>query len=212
MKAVIVSSLVAAGWLAACSTPARSPEEATGAKSARDLQLIETPANQAPGISDLEAGRPPRTPKSRPVERTLADQPVPAPEAEPTPVEPAVVPAVVEPADQPVGGPSAVTSESSAAPADEIVEIRDRGLPMSFQAPGGDYPAIDGSEGFTARRGPTILIRGGRGGVDDDCDLDRPGAHGNHGVAINRTSPSIPGGLRSSGPSRVGGRLGAGIR
>ena len=204
MKAIVVSSLVAAGWLAACSTPARSPEGATGVTSARDLQLIETPANPAPGISDLEAGRLPRTPKSRPVERTLVAQPVPAPEPESTPAEPAVVPVVVEPAVQAVGGPS--------APADEVVEIRDRGLPMSFQGSGGDYPAIDGSEGFTPRRGPTILIRGGRGGLDDDCDLDRPGAHGNHGVAINRTSPSTPGGLRSSGPSRVGGRLGAGIR
>ncbi len=211
MKAKIVSSLAALGWLAACSTPV-PPEAATGGKSVRDLQLIEAPANQ-PGISDLEAGRPVRPRANRPIERRLADQPVPAPEPEsmPTLVESAVVPAVDEPADQPVGGPSAA-AQASVVPAEEVVEIRDRGLPMGFQAPGGDYPAIDGSEGFTTRRGPTILIRGGRGGVDDDCDLHRPGAHGNHGVAINRTSPSISGGLRGSGPSRVGGRLGAGIR
>lgn len=211
MKATVVSSLVAAGWLAACSTPARSPQEATGAKSARDLQLIEAPAGQAPAISDLEAGRPLVAPKNRPVERALADQPVPAPVAEPTLVEPVLTSSAVEPTLQPVGGPSATAAPVSAAGTEDVVEIKDRGLPMSFQAPGADYPAMDGSEGFT-RRGPTILIRGGRGGIDDDCDLDRPGAHGNHGVAINRTSPSTPGGLRSSGPSRVGGRLGAGIR
>jgi hypothetical protein len=211
MKAKVVSSLVAAGWLAACSTPARSPGEATSAKPARDLQLIEGPAGQAQSISDLEAGRRLRIPERRPVERTLADQPVPAPVAEPTPVEAALTPSGVEPTLEPAGGPSASTAPESPAVTEDVVEIKDRGLPMSFQAPGADYPAMDGSEGL-ARRGPTILIRGGRGGIDDSCDPGRPGAHGNHGVAINRVSPSTPGGLRSSGPSRVGGRLGAGIR
>lgn len=188
---MLAAGLATVGWLAACSTPAPS--------KSRDIELIQNPDREAPSVSDLEAGRLPKPRPNRPIERRLADQPTPPATVEPTP-------------DQPVATPVAetemvqVASLPAAAPQEEIVEVKDRGVLMSIPTPGDDYPALgSGSLGFSPRR-PGIIIRGGRGGVDDDCDLDRPGAHG-HPMAINRVSPT-PGDQFGSGTSRVGGRSG----
>lgn len=188
---MLAAGLVTVGWLAACSTPAPS--------KSRDIELIQSPDREAPSVSDLEAGRLPKPRPNRPIERRLADQPAPPAKVEPAP-------------DQLLAAPVAETemaqaaSLPAAAPQEEIVEVKDRGVLMSIPTPGDDYQGLgSGSLGFSPRR-PGIIIRGGRGGVDDDCDLDRPGAHG-HPMAINRVSPT-PGDQFGSGTSRVGGRSG----
>ena len=196
---MLAAGLATVGWLAACSTPAPSND---GAKKGRDIELIQSPETQAPSVSDLEAGRLPKARPPRPIERRLADEPAPSPQAEPTPIAPVAAPVATPEMTQ-------VASQPVAGPQEEVVEVKDRGVLMSIPTPGDDYPALgSGSFGMGAHR-PGIMIRGGRGGVDDDCDLDRPGAHGQHPMAINRLTPSTPGDqFGSGGTSRVGGRSG----
>ncbi|MEO8449479.1 MAG: hypothetical protein ABI647_06805 [Gemmatimonadota bacterium] len=52
---------------------------------------------------------------------------------------------------------------------------------------GGGYQT-EQPEAGGLNRGPAIIIRGGRGGVDDRCDIHGHGA----GVAINRVTPGFP--------------------
>ncbi len=196
---MLAAGLATVGWLAACSTPAPSTDEPAGAKKARDIELIQSPDGAAPGVSDLEAGRLPKPRQNRPIERRLAEQPAPEAKNEPAVEQPVAAPVATMAMDH-------ATGPSAAPPQEDIVEVKDRGVLMSIPTPGDDYPALgSGSLGFSPRR-PGVIIRGGRGGVDDDCDLDRPGAHG-HPMAINRVSPT-PGDQFGSGTSRVGGRSG----
>ncbi len=194
---MLAAGLATAGWLAACSAPAPSTDAHAGAPKARDIELIQSPESQTASVSDLEAGRLPKPRPNRPIERRLADEPLPPARVEPTSDQ------------QPLAAPVAeaevahTASAAVAAPQEEVVEVRDRGVMMSIPTPGDDYPAL--GSGFMPRR-PGVIIRGGRGGIDDDCDLDRPGAHG-HPMAINRVSPT-PGDQFGSGTSRVGGRSG----
>ena len=70
-----------------------------------------------------------------------------------------------------------------AEPADEPVVLVGRGVEPSYDAgPGFALAAASG------RRDPVIIIRGGRGGVDDDCDIHRPGAR-RLPLAINQVAP-----------------------
>ena len=198
---MLAAGLATAGWLAACSAPAPTTDAHAGAPKGRDIELIQSPVTQAASVSDLEAGRLPKPRPNRPIERQLADEPLPPAKVEPTPDQ------------QPLAAPVAETevahtaSVAVAAHQEEVVEVRDRGVMMSIPTPGDDYPAL-GSGSFGLGRRPGIMIRGGRGGLDDDCDLDRPGAHGMHPMAINRVGPATPGDQFGSGTSRVGGRSG----
>ena len=194
---MLAAGFATAGWLAACSAPAPSTEDRAGAKKTRDIELIQSPETQAPSVSDLEAGRLPKPHQNR-IERRLADEPVPPAAVEPAPDQPLAAPTAATEA-----APAAGAAVAIAAPQEEVVEIKDRGVLMSIPTPGDDSPGL--GSGFMPRR-PGVIIRGGRGGIDDDCDLDRPGAHG-HPMAINRVSPT-PGDQFGSGTSRVGGRSG----
>ncbi len=188
--------------LAACSNPAPSTDK-TAKATDRDLELIQSPSADTASVSDLEAGRVPlRSRPNRPIERRLAEVVAPPP----APTEPVVQTMVT-------GGPAAEPATDLAAgspaapPQEEVVEVKDRGVLMSIPTPGDDDPGLGSSSLGSMARRPGILIRGGRGGIDDDCDLDRPGAHGNHGTAINRIAPT-PGNQFGSETSRVGGRSG----
>ena len=188
--------------LVGCSTPTPSTRD-QGTTKGRDLELIQSPATDAASVSDLEAGRlPPKQRPNRPIERRLADQPAPLP----APTEPVVETTVFRPASEPAADQPA-SQPTAAPPQEDVVEVKDRGVMMSIPTPGDDYPGLGSGSLAGISRRPGIMIRGGRGGVDDDCDLDRPGAHGNHGIAINRSSPT-PGDQFGSGTSRVGGRSG----
>ncbi len=49
----------------------------------------------------------------------------------------------------------------------------------------------DGSyAGFSGHRG-VVIIRGGPGGIDDDCDIRHPRSHG--GIAVNSSAPAFGG-------------------
>ncbi len=201
MKNIGILAAGLAIGLVACSNPAPSTDNAAKATD-RDLELIQSPSADTASVSDLEAGRlPPRPRPNRPIERRLAEVVAPPP----APTEPVIQTIVTGPAVLPAT--ELVASPSAAPPQEEVVEVKDRGVLMSIPTPGDDYPGLGSSSLGSISRRPGIMIRGGRGGIDDDCDLDRPGAHGNHGTAINRIAPT-PGDQFGSETSRVGGRSG----
>jgi len=191
----LVSALIAAGAVACGSAGGDQPEATSAARAAtptRDLQLLETPAPAvAPAVSDLEAGRQETAHRAHqaPTQRAaVATAPAPEPEmtsviSNPTPsvVEPAVAPTLVE-------APATATAiEAEPAPTIE------RSPPMSTWMGGSAEPASSpgfdsGLRGAVGGHGPVIIIRGGRGGIHDDCDLDRPRVRlpGRGGIAVNQ--------------------------
>jgi hypothetical protein len=88
-----------------------------------------------------------------------------------------------------------VVAPMPTAPAEEPLEmVVGRGIEPSYG--GGQMITPDLS---TGRRGPSVVIRGGRGGIHDDCDIHRPGMR-RVPMAINQVAPprmSFPrGGIR----------------
>lgn len=215
---VVAGLVLAAGWLAGCSGPGGEAGTADPAAT-RDLHLIVAPPAQVAQVSDLEAGRSriqtaarpagPRRPaggndpeeaRLEPESRDQSEAPTanrtpPAPESAAVAV-PAEIPAETpEPVGMAEAAPAARTDEpppqierAPLPPAD----------PVGYAGPhlGDDY-------GSGGRRGPAVIIRGGRGGVDDDCDLHRPTLRRPGGIAINRVTPAFPSGVlgRSGGPA-----------
>ena len=183
----IATAFVAAGLLGACSTPA--PEGQTDAQAAgRDIRLAETPRTEAPVASALEAPAATRSaPAPAPARRVVVREPEPAPASH----DHAAVTT-----EEPVQELSRTTISSAepqlrlamaTAPAAPIF-----GAARPLEGPGGasDPRAIPN---FGTGRGP-IMIRGGRGGLDDDCDLHRP--RGGRPAAVNRVAPPLGGGFR----------------
>ena len=168
-------TLLAGGILAACSGPA--PQDTPAAASPRDVRLVEAAVPEEPRVSPLEAGQALKVvPRARPE----------APRHEHHGAA-AVVAAVLEPAppvsETVVTAAELVPAPAPAAPAEEPVLLVGRGVEPSYEAgPGFAMAAASG------RRDPVIIIRGGRGGVDDDCDLHRPGAR-RVPLAINQVTP-----------------------
>ncbi|MGE0440481.1 MAG: hypothetical protein AB7L66_05605 [Gemmatimonadales bacterium] len=169
-------SLVASGILAACTAPAPPAAEAA---APRDVQLVESPAAEAVKVSDLEAGRPLRA------RHETHEAPTPAP---------------TEALLGPVAGP---TLSTTTMPAADLAEA-----PLSA-APAADEPVVVVGTGvqpmysetgvsWAGGRGPGVMIRGGRGGPRDDCDLHRPGG----ATAVNRLIP-VPQGISLRGPATL---------
>ena len=184
----IAAAFVAAGLLGACSTPAPETARSDAQTGGRDLQLAETPRPEAPVASVLEAPSATRSaPATAPARRVVVREPEP------------------EPAGQ---APEAVTSDvpvqelslTTTSPAEPQLHLAMATAPAApifgaarpLEGPGGanDPRAIPN---FGTGRGP-ILIRGGRGGIDDDCDLHRPGF--GRPAAVNRMAPPLGGGWR----------------
>ena len=163
LPAVLLTTTILVGGCQSADRPAPADQPA------RDVQLIEPAAPTTVGISDLEAGRPltaaPRSERPRPT-------PAPAPEVTP--------PAEATVAEEPVpelSTTSTAEAELVAAPeaagagagaADEdVVVVSARPIQPTYAID--VNPSLDPNHG----RGP-IIIRGGRGGIYDDCDLHRP--------------------------------------
>ena len=184
------ATVVASGLIGACSRPA---DESAHTAPTRDVRLVEPAAPEQVKVSDLEAGRTltagraagqraGRTPVARPAKAPEAVVEVAqTPEPTPAPVE-----AVAEQVEAPAPAP---------APAEEVVSIVDRGAQPMYSTGLGTAELA----GLGGSRGRGVIIRGGRGGIDDDCDLDRPG---HHPVAINRVASPV-GGVTLSGRPRT---------
>ncbi len=205
---IVAAMVLAAGWLAGCS--AGEGDRAGADRTVRDLSLVEVPPVAAVQVSDLEAGRPLRgagvSRKASDARRARA--PVAETENEPVLAQtpPATIPAAAEPEAQATGlaGPAAAVDAAALEPPPEIVRApMPAELPLGYAGPhlGEDY-------GSPGRRGPGIIIRGGRGGVDDDCDLHRPTLRRPGGIAINRLTPELPGTTVSGILGRPGGPSG----
>jgi len=184
------TAVMTAAWLSACSsTASRNANDANADGSGRDIRLVEPAVTQPSSVSDLEAGRIKNYPRVRlPDQRIEAARPAKSLESA---IETKPTAAVVTTGE--LLAPTAIPAAAS-APADEGAEVI-RAPAMEAWRPG-DGEDVGGMAGHQpwgmARGGPTVIIRGGRGGPDDDCDLTRPGAR--HGpIAINRLAPTIRG-------------------
>lgn len=219
---VLVVASAGGCWLAGCSRPApeHRRDPVAQATTTRDLQLIEAPASLTPTVSDLEAGRTqirsgiPTAEQHHPRHAP----PLPLPDAKRATATGALAAMALD---------RAPTLSTTAASAPEVSQVLVQApVAAEMYSTGGLRPApvdevVDRGVTFAGRdrgttfagRDPVIIIRGGRGGRDDDCDLDRPGggAH-HHGVAINRVAPSFTGGVTVSGRTpRLISRSGGGF-
>jgi hypothetical protein len=191
----VLGILVAA---AACSKPSESDKASVD--TGRDIRFATEAAGEKSTVSDLEAHRtPPRAvlPEARrrnPVLRAAAPTPAPTPEPVAVAAEP-VLEATMR----------VVTQTELPAPVAEVALPAPRGPEPGLEA-SGDGPSGEGD------RGPMILIRGGSGGLHDDCKLHGVGLTGlgGGGIAINRVAPPLQRGL-NRGSHSLGGRVG-GIR
>jgi hypothetical protein len=184
----IAAAFITAGLLGACSKPAPDSAQTNAQAGGRDIRLAETPRTEAPVASALEApGAARPDPAPAPARRVVVREPEP---------EPASHDHAAVTTDEPVQELSRTTTSSAepqlrlamaTAPAAPIF-----GAARPLEGPGGanDPRAIPN---FGTGRGP-IMIRGGRGGVDDDCDLHRPGF--GRPAAVNRVAPPLGGGFR----------------
>lgn len=186
-RALVVTA--AAITVAACSSS--SNQRPVAGEPSRDLQLAEPAVSEAVQVSDLEAGRSLTAGTTR-----RATTRTPKPQATPESVIAVEQPTVAEttkPVSEVVEAPMA-TASAPAPKEEDVVVLVGRGAEPMYTS------NLDhGFGGGSGRRDPTIIIRGGRGGIDDDCDLDRPG----HGpVAVNRVGGPV-GGITLGGRSRV---------
>ena len=189
----MTGALIASVWVAGCSKPGPEPRSAAnqGAVApSRDLQLADSPDPQGAVVSDIEAGRTP--PRAHSPEGTRRTKPEVAPRTEMT--KTAVAALDQAPKLSATGASAEVPVTLAAAPAaPEMVET------VHYTGGGGSIQtADDWSEPAPLNRvggGPRVIIRGGRGGVDDDCDLHRPGIRRMGGVAgaVHNTVPQFGG-------------------
>lgn len=181
----IAVAFITVGCLAACSKPAsQSGQNAHPSTSARDILLAEAPRTEGAVVSDLEARNAPRSAPVRGVARKSVVR--------------AAAPAEAGHDHAAMAAPAPVQEMSRTVTATTDIPLR---LAMA-RAPAapifGAARPLDGAGDTRALpefggRGPVIILRGGRGGIDDDCDLHGPRAR-RPGVAINRTAPSLGGG------------------
>ena len=195
---------------AACSTPAAEPA-ADDRDTSPDLALTE-PTGATPVASDVEVGR--AEPAALPPERV----PTPPRESAPLPMpEPlgsdldgdvdaapatALAPAPVETSHvhPNASGPAAATEEGGGKPqgvSTGLGPVPDRswGDPVINDEPD-PLPGIGGPVGLDGRGG-AVIIRGGAGGIDDDCAIHRRGgrvagggvAPGGPAVLVNDRDP-----------------------
>ena len=177
-RVLLLGAAVVAGWLAA-----RSKAEPNTPETGREIRLPPSTASQ-PLVSNLEAGKrdlpaaaaQPKASKTR------------SPEPRPEPRSSATLDQAIAVAPQVVPAPHASMSVTGAM---ETMPTAKEQLPAAVET---SAPAANSRDPYheplVPWREPTILIRGGMGGVDDKCDLHRRrGA----GAAINRLAPPLRG-------------------
>lgn len=195
----IATVVMIGAWLGACSEPASRAANDTAPNrpgSARDVRLAEPPSQEAPVASDLEVGRPVTMIVAAAPRQVHSPLPVPA-MVEASAVVPRVLPAT-ELVELPMSAVALPESHTIyLAPTGEMVEPSPVNAAAGPSAGGEPYIGHD----YGGSRGPSIIIRGGMGGVDDKCDL-RPRGFG--GIAINRTTPPLGGRNTRGGFTRGG--------
>jgi hypothetical protein len=180
---VRVRAFIAAAGVcaAACSKPQApvNPNAADGA--GRDLRLGSSLTSDAPVVSDLEAGRPPHPTTTATVENRKAD----APKSKRTETAVAAVTAVRP--KMAVTTSAALTQAPAALAMAPMAESPSR---PTLVVGGGLNSSSMGDDQFPRgqRRGPAVIIRGGVGGPDDDCDIRHPRSHG--GIAVHSFAPA----------------------
>lgn len=188
-RILIAAAIVTSGWLGACSKPTTEQETPASSESARQIQLAEPARTDGAVVSDLEAGR--VTEPVLVVSKRATTTARAARRAAPAPVQ-ALVPEThvhtMSTTMTPVPEPVLRLASAPAAPAFGVARAADgsgQAAPESTALPG-MLPGI-------TTRGTGIIIRGGMGRIDDDCDEHNlRGRTG--GTAVNRLTPPIGGG------------------
>jgi hypothetical protein len=177
-------------WSAACSKPVEAPLGRTADHSlpTRDLRMAGE-VDSSTVVSDLEAHRP-AVVRRRTEPKTESTAPLAAIEVAPKLASPAPTAEVTQ---------TLAAAPAAAAPVEVVESVRYQGggSQMSDGGTGGGFDAAPISRYPT---GPSVIIRGGRGGVDDDCDLHRPGIRrfGGQPAAVHSLAPPVGGYPRGS--------------
>ena len=175
-RVLLLGGAVVAGWLAARSKPEPDTPEA-----GREIRLPPSTTASQPLVSNLEAGKrdlpaaavQPKASKAR------------SPEPRPEPRSPSLDQAIAV-APQVVPASHASMSVTGAM---ETMPMAREQLPATVETSEHAASSRDPyREPLVPWREPTILIRGGMGGVDDKCDLHRRRGAGD---AINRLAPPL---------------------
>ncbi len=191
-------SLIAAAGVcvAACSKPQPPSNQGIGQPdgTGRDLRLGSSLSSDGPVVSDLEAGRTPKPRLVAPVELSKFDQ------ATKTARAPKALLAAMTVAPKLAVTASAPTQTETSRALAMAPMAESPSRPTLAVGGGLNSSALGDDESFPAssRRGPTIIIRGGRGGPDDDCDIRHPRSHG--GIAVHSMAPTPGGGRVSTSP------------
>lgn len=174
---------------AACSGPAgETSQEAIDRQQPRGAAPVELaitrPATGVPVVSEIEAARPAPEPIVR---RTRRERATARPEAPPPAAEAATPQALPAPeitlAAGGIAGPAPIRDAAAAPRAPEPPPVAEDGGHVH----GGE---MDGARPEREGRGPIVIIRGGRGGVNDPCVKHPPrGGVGGTGTLVNPRFP-----------------------
>jgi hypothetical protein len=193
-RALITTAAATVVCVAACSKPPApiangAPASLNGA--GRDLRLGSSLTPDAPVVSDLEAGRTPKPRLTAPVEQYRSPETVKLSKAHALAAVALARPKLAMPAVAPT-----VTQTSHALAMAPTAESAHPTLVVG----GGLNSAEsgDGAFGFAGGRRGGVIIRGGVGGPDDDCDIRHPRSHG--GIAVNSAAPGFGGGRVTTTP------------
>ncbi|MGH7561357.1 MAG: hypothetical protein ACRENB_10095 [Gemmatimonadales bacterium] len=209
-RTLIVAAMMAGIWAVARSKPApeTGADDAQAAPESRALLLVGGADDSTAVVSDLEAGRetgleiarpsPRKSAAPRLVRRTSESDGGTGTRSDPLE---SLVATVEVPA----------MSQTSGSVETMPIHLAGHALPtVPSLMPAGPGTGTGASTTGTGDRGPRVMIRGGRGGVDDDCDLHRAGGR-RGGIAINSRMPALGGVVIHTRAPRAGG-LPAGTR
>lgn len=192
-RILIAAAILTSGWLGACSKPTATDGQEVGAKSgnaARQIELAEPVRPEGAVVSDLEAGRPAGRLAIQPKRAAAGTRLAGAPAAAP-PQEIVAEAAHVHTVSMTTSTAPEPVLRLATAPAAPVFGV-------ARAADGSELPRIPETTWVPDRinRGPAIIIRGGNGRPDDDCDLI-PRGH-RIGSAVNRLTPPMGGGRVST--------------
>lgn len=186
MRDRILIAVLMTASVGACSEP--SSDGPRRMQAARQIDLPEPPPADGAVASPLESGQTPKPAPTRAARRRVATVTA----GTVAPAEAAHHHDVVV-TEAPVPALRVSTTAVGAGPVLESpTRIPAAASPEAAPQPGQATEPRGHPEHVT--RGPTIIIRGGMGGVHDDCDLRNHGQRG--GAAVNRLAPSFAAGSR----------------